>query len=169
MFQNIQIEGDLPTINDLDYKRIQQSYLMVILLNFFVVFTLCIGGLSVALFRSDTPFIMEFKWNFLQIALLFFFFLLMARIIGFSKRKYAIRERDISYKEGVFWTSITTVPFCRIQHVELNEAPVSRLFKLATLNIYTAGDSASDLKIKGLKKEEALRIKEFITSHINGE
>lgn len=168
MFKNMQIEGDLPTINDLNYKKIQQSYLAVILLNFFVIFSVCIGGLSIALFTSEDPFIMDFKWSFIGLALLFFFLWMIAGVQGFYKRKYAVRERDISYKEGVFWTRITTVPFCRVQHVELNEAPFSRLFELATLTIYTAGDSASDLKIKGLKKEEALRIKEFITRHING-
>lgn len=168
MFQNVQIEGALPTVNDLNYKKIQQRYLIVILLNFFVVLTLCVGGLSVALFLSEDPFILEFKWNFIAVALLFFSCAMIAAVLGFYKRKYALRERDISYKEGVLFTSITTVPFCRVQHVELNEAPFSRLFKLATLNIYTAGDSASDLKIRGLEKEEALRIKEFITRHING-
>jgi len=168
MFQNIQIAGELPTITDLNYKRIQQRYLIVILLNFFMVFTIAIGGLSVALFNSGDHFIMNYKWSVILVALLFFFFVLMAGVLGFYKRKYAVRERDISYKEGIFWASITTVPFCRIQHVELNEAPFSRLFKLATLTIYTAGDSTSDLKIRGLNKEEALRIKEFITSHING-
>jgi len=169
MFQNFQIEGDLPTINDLNYKKIQQNYLIVILLNFFMVFTICTGGLSYALFTSVDPFIVAYKWRFIMVVLLIFLFVLIVGILGFYKRKYAVREQDISYKEGIIWTSITTVPFCRIQHVELNEAPFSRLFNLATLNLYTAGDSSSDLKIRGLNKEEALQIKEFITGHINGE
>jgi len=169
MFQNFQIEGDLPTINDLNYKKIQQNYLIVILLNFFMVFTISIGGLSYALFSSEDLFVVAYKWSFIIVVLLVFFVVLIAGILGFYKRKYAVRERDISYKEGVIWTSITTVPFCRIQHVELNEPPFSRLFNLATLNLYTAGDSSSDLKIRGLHKKEASKIKEFITSQINGE
>ena len=88
--------------------------------------------------------------------------------IGFSRRKYVLRDKDVTYKSGVLIKKITTVPFSRIQHVEISEAPISRLFKLASLNVFTAGDSSNDLVIKGIKKEEALKIKEFINLQING-
>mgnify|MGYP000415709652 CR=1 FL=1 len=35
------------------------------------------------------------------------------------------------------------------------------------LNVFTAGDSSNDLVIKGIKKVEALKIKEFINQQIN--
>ena len=96
-------------------------------------------------------------------------FLLFAAffIIGFSKRKYALRDRDISYKSGILFKSITTVPFIRIQHIEIDESPFSRFFNLAAISIYTAGDSSDDLGIKGVTKKEALEIKEFISQKIN--
>jgi membrane protein YdbS with pleckstrin-like domain len=62
---------------------------------------------------------------------------------------------------------MTTVPFSRIQHVEIDEKPISRLFGLSSLSVYTAGDSSNDLDVTGIKNEEALRIKEFISSKIN--
>lgn len=67
-----------------------------------------------------------------------------------------------------FLKKITTVPFSRIQHVEIDEGPISRLFKLSTLSVFTAGDRSDDLKVKGISKVEAMRIKDFITSQING-
>ena len=78
-----------------------------------------------------------------------------------------LREKDVTYKSGVLIEKITTVPYSRIQHVEINEAPISRIFKLASLNVFTAGDSSNDLVIKGIKKEEALKIKEFINQQID--
>ena len=62
---------------------------------------------------------------------------------------------------------MVTVPFSRIQHVEIDEGMFSRFFKLASLSVYTAGDSSDDLEIKGLSKEQALQIKEFISGKIN--
>jgi membrane protein YdbS with pleckstrin-like domain len=88
-------------------------------------------------------------------------------ILSFSKRKYALRDKDISYKAGLFTKKTTTVPFSRIQHVETDEKPISRLFGLSSLSVYTAGDSSDDLEIKGIKKGKALQIKEFITTKIN--
>ena len=87
--------------------------------------------------------------------------------VSFSKRKYAVREKDISYKRGVIIKTLTTIPFSRIQHVELDEAPILRIFKLASISVFTAGDSSDDLVLKGIKKNEALQIKEFISSKIN--
>ncbi|MDG1195895.1 MULTISPECIES: PH domain-containing protein [unclassified Polaribacter] len=82
-------------------------------------------------------------------------------------KKYALRERDISYKSGLLIKKITTVPFSRIQHVEIDEKPISRLFGLASLSVYTAGDSSDDLVVKGLKKEVAIQLKEFIITKID--
>jgi membrane protein YdbS with pleckstrin-like domain len=44
-----------------------------------------------------------------------------------------------------------------------------RIFNLATIEIFTAGGSMSDLKISGLKKEEAEKMKAFITNKITDE
>ena len=88
--------------------------------------------------------------------------------IGLKKRKYAVREKDISYEKGILFRSLTTVPFNRIQHVEIDEGPISRLFGLVSLSVFTAGDSSDDLKVSGLLKEEAKQIKEFISNKIDG-
>ena len=80
---------------------------------------------------------------------------------------YAIRNKDISYKYGLLVFKTTTVPFSRIQHVEIDERPISRFFNLAAIRIYTAGDDSDDLVIKGIQKQTALEIKEFISTTIN--
>ncbi|MDG1398998.1 MAG: PH domain-containing protein, partial [Polaribacter sp.] len=87
--------------------------------------------------------------------------------LSFPFRKYALREKDITYKAGLLVKKITTVPFSRVQHVEIDEKPISRIFGLSSISVYTAGDSSDDLEIKGIKKETALQIKEFISSKIN--
>jgi membrane protein YdbS with pleckstrin-like domain len=51
--------------------------------------------------------------------------------------------------------------------MEVDEGVFTRFFKLASLSIFTAGDSSDDLEIKGITKKEALEIKEFISQKIN--
>ncbi len=89
-------------------------------------------------------------------------FLMLLILKDFPKRAYALRQRDITYRKGWIFHSITSVPFNRIQHTEINQGPLDRAFNLASLNIYTAGGSASDLVIPGLPYEEAQRLREFI-------
>ncbi|MEJ2005777.1 MAG: PH domain-containing protein [Cyclobacteriaceae bacterium] len=94
--------------------------------------------------------------------LLLFIFTLIVIFREFPKRAYALRERDITYRKGWIFHSVTSVPFNRIQHSEINQGPLDRSFNLASLNIYTAGGSSSDLTIPGLPHEEAIRLREYV-------
>jgi len=82
--------------------------------------------------------------------------------IGYRKRSYALRERDLTYKKGWIFSTMITIPFNRIQHTEISRGPIERKYELSTLKIYTAGGSTSDLSIPGLEAEEAEQLKEFV-------
>jgi membrane protein YdbS with pleckstrin-like domain len=83
--------------------------------------------------------------------------------LGFYNKAYALRQRDILYKTGLLWRKTIVLPFNRIQHSEVNHGPIDRMYGLASLKLFTAGGSTSDLSIPGLNDEEAHRLKEFIT------
>ena len=92
-------------------------------------------------------------------------------IFLFEKKRYrqkglALREHDISYKEGVFFQKTVTIPFNRIQHSEISRGPIERKFKLSTLKIFTAGGSQSDLSISGLDPDRAQELKDFIAKSV---
>ncbi|MDG2193827.1 MAG: PH domain-containing protein [Polaribacter sp.] len=166
MFKNQQIE-QLPAIEELTFKGIQKAYLKVIFIHLLLFFLVAFAGLFLLIRYKLQEDVLAYE-SYLYLGVLsVFFFVLLILIVGFSKRKYALREKDISYKSGIFLKKITTVPFSRIQHVEVDERPVSRIFKLASISVFTAGDSSDDLEIKGIKKTEALQIKEFISQQIN--
>lgn len=165
-FQNNTVTS-LPDIKKVKFKKINELYLKVIFINFLLVFLLFLGGLIVLhqlIFQDEVnAFIIPIYISFLVL----FGLILLYLVASFRKRKYALREKDISYKSGLLAKKLTTVPFSRIQHVETDEKPVSRIFGLSSLSVYTAGDSSDDLVIKGITKETALQIKEFITTKIN--
>ena len=76
---------------------------------------------------------------------------------------YIIREKDIYFQQGFFWTKRMVIPFNRIQHASVHQGPLERSFKLSKLRIFTAGGQSSDLTIPGLQNDEALQIKAFIS------
>jgi membrane protein YdbS with pleckstrin-like domain len=86
--------------------------------------------------------------------------------IGFRKKGYALREKDILFQKGILSTTTTVIPFSRIQHVALHEGFLSRMYHLSELQIYTAGGSSSDLHIPGLPKEQAEQMKTFLLQKI---
>ena len=165
-FQNLEVTS-LPDITKIEFIKIDKSYFKVIFINFLLVFFPLLVGLILLhqfAFSDEIKEYITFIYAFFVIVFCFIFVYLK---LGFSKRKYAIREKDISYASGLFVKKTTTVPFSRIQHVETDEKPISRIFGLASLSVFTAGDSSDDLVIKGITKETALKIKEFISSKIN--
>jgi hypothetical protein len=158
---------ELPDIKKLEFIKINKNYLKVILINLFLVFSPLYIGLILLHQLVFTKEINEFIIPIYSVFTAVFGFVIWYILLSFTKRKYALREKDISYKSGLLVRQITTVPFSRIQHVETDEKPISRIFGLASLSIYTAGDSSDDLVIKGITKKKALKIKEFITTKIN--
>lgn len=82
--------------------------------------------------------------------------------ISFHYMSYALREKDISFRSGWLWKSITTVPFNRVQHCDFKQGLLDRQFGLSKLTIYTAGGQNTDLEIPGLLLETAERLKSYI-------
>ena len=113
--------------------------------------------------------IQEFWWvlliGFSVLALLMLAFVR----ISFKAKSFAMREHDIVYKSGFISLETTLIPFNRVQHIEIHEGVLMRMYNLTTLQIFTAGGAMSDLKIAGLYKTDAEKMKAFITGKINSE
>lgn len=166
MFENETV-SNYPSISEIIFKSIDLKYLKVILLNVLLLFTAILIGLFSVDYFNLFEKISSYVYLFYVVFTVVFILVNVMMYVGFKKRKYAVREKDISYKSGIFLRKLTTVPFSRIQHIEVDEGLFSRFFKLASLSVFTAGDSSDDLVIKGISKQTALEIKEFISTKIN--
>ena len=110
-----------------------------------------------------------FDWVKILIALTTAFFVWYNAFLlkkGFKRKAYALRSYDILYQTGLIWRRFTAIPYNRIQHCEIHVGPLERLFDLASLQIYTAGGSGSDIVIPGLSFKRANQIKDFITEKV---
>lgn len=157
--------SDLPKYEEVKTNAIQPKYWNVMLINNFIRI-LFMGGFIIAMsFVIDE--IKAFTWYIVAgiIVLWIFIFILLKK--SFKFRSYALREHDIFYRHGILSRKTTIIPFNRIQHIAINEGFISRYFKLAQLQIFTAGSDSDDLKISGLLKEDAEKIKEAILGRID--
>ncbi|MEE9349560.1 MAG: PH domain-containing protein, partial [Flavobacteriaceae bacterium] len=119
MFENNVIDDNLPDITKISFKKIHKNHFKVILLNLALVSAILFGGLFFVIYKKLNKVIPDYTYLLYLGLGIFLLGLLLYFYIGFSRRKYALRERDISYKSGVLIKSLTTVPFNRIQHVEI--------------------------------------------------
>lgn len=85
---------------------------------------------------------------------------------AFQNLSYAIRGHDLIHRSGWFVERIRTAPFNRVQHSNVTAGPLERRYDLATLILYTAGTEGADIRIAGLKREDAFRLKDWITQKV---
>lgn len=166
-FTNNQLSaGELPQVEDLVFQPLEERYKTVLLLGRLIFTVMSAFVLGVVLLFSPAKEKLP-QWG---IYLILGFFVLYSiwgfikTIKGFRHKSYALRQRDIIYREGWLWKHMTTTPFNRVQHVSIDQGPIERNFNLSKLKIFTAGGKASDITIPGLNPETADQLKEFIVA-----
>jgi len=88
----------------------------------------------------------------------------------FLKQRYygfAIREKDIIYRRGYMINKTTVIPFNRIQHSSISRSLLDKIFGIASLKIYTAGGSGSDMRIPGLLPDQAKRLNQALSQKVS--
>lgn len=82
---------------------------------------------------------------------------------------YALREFDISYRSGVIFPKITTVPFSRLQQVSIKQNPISKFFHLYAIEVVNGAQAMASLSIPGLTEERANQIKSIVINKLKNE
>lgn len=163
VFQNLQVEiKSLPQLSSLEFLRPDPSYLKVIMLGNSLFFTLLSIPVGILLLKGPVA---DFGWAQIGGTVLWLLIIAFSYWVnwkGFYIQGYALREKDIHYKRGLLFHSLTSIPFNRVQHCEIKQGPIARRFGLSTLEIFTAGGQSSDLRIPGIDPHRAQQIKEFI-------
>jgi uncharacterized protein len=160
-FSNPQVDlSSLPRLEKINYSKLQEDSLYVGYINIGITCLISLVIAAMVGFFSDT--VRQYTLLIYLIIILIFMFMAYAEFRSFRNSGYALRQEDLFYKTGWLWTSMLAIPYKRIQHLEVTQGPISRLFDLANISVYTAGGSSSDMEIEGVKQDEAESIKAFI-------
>jgi uncharacterized protein len=166
-FQNLQVQWEeIPKASTAELKPVEKTYLKVLYITWALWFIVVLAaGVTLVLLIDDID---QRLWLPLVIGSA-----VLAAIIGFTigtgsfKRKaYAVREKDILFRTGWIIQKFHVVPFNRVQHCVVQSGPIGRKLGLASLSIYTAASSISDISIRGLKSEDAETLKAYILEQI---
>lgn len=166
IFENQQLyPEDLPTTKAIQFLPVEKEYLYILWISRCIFFGILLFiSIIVYFFVGTLP--IPYYVIPVSIVLLLVLSLILTRI-AFRYKGYVIRQKDIIYKTGWLNRRITTVPFSRVQHVDVHQNIMERGFNLSTLNIYTAGGQASDLSIPGLLPDTAERLKAYLLQTVS--
>lgn len=166
-FQNNPVlENDLPSFEDVYLTPVSRKFLKIIYLNL-AIFAgfMAIAAISAYFFLREH---IDLNWTVVfVVAGIFVILISLLNYISFFQRKYAVREKDIVYHDGLIQHNILIIPFNRIQHIAIFEGWYSRILGLKSVKIFTAG--SLDLTINGLPKEVAENFSQLILDKIREE
>lgn len=166
-FSNQQLSSDsLDPPASMNFERLSPAYKSMLLVSTLTVFVVIVilnlfvnllsSGSLQALMNSTVGFIV--LGATIVVAALG---LLLPKLLWRSKG-YQLREHDLHFRRGLIWHHVTSLPYVRVQHVELESGPIERYFKLATLKFYTAGGGSADMSIPGLPFGTASKIRSYV-------
>lgn len=166
-FQNNQVDTfTIPKSEDVQFEKLDPAYKKVGVYITAIIFGIILMAYLIVGIFVDVLY--QFPWILLVVVLwsvLTGLSILLA-VKGYEYEGFAVREKDILFKSGIFFRSTLIIPFNRVQHCEIEHGPIDRMFGLASLSLFTAGGSASDLSIPGLTQDKAAALKNFITNRV---
>lgn len=129
--------------------------------------------LSAIVLIADYLFISQLIENWplgtgmLSLYLLFFAIALSLSIppLKYKFWKFEIRLQELYLERGILNRITTIAPFTRIQHIDVQQSLIERMFRLSKLVIYTAGTRGADIVIPGLPLEYAETLRDQLKNY----
>ena len=90
-------------------------------------------------------------------------------VVEHRHSSYRVDDEGIQIRRGVFWRHVIDVPRNRVQHTDVSQGPVERMFGLGTLVIFTAGTEHARVTLGGLDHAVALRIRDHLLATERGD
>ncbi|WP_029033435.1 PH domain-containing protein [Salinimicrobium terrae] len=165
-FSNFQLNVDaLPKFEEVKLQPISRKYLIKLQVGTTISLLFFVVGIVFGFYFLPVEFHNYLVWAAIVLVLLFgwsFF----NNVMYVKRSGYALREQDIIFKRGFLFERITVVPFNRIQHVSVERSFMDKMLNIATIKVFTAGGSGSDVSIPGVKPQTATSVKEEISKRI---
>lgn len=87
---------------------------------------------------------------------------LLSPPLSYARWRYGFLGDLLLLRYGILFVEERAVPVKRMQHVDLVRGPIERLFGLATLVVFTAGNEGSAFRVPGLAAARAQELRDRI-------
>jgi membrane protein YdbS with pleckstrin-like domain len=147
---------DLPA---LEWRRVSPKYVLVDISGAIVVTIAFVAAASIPAFATHIV-----QWWILPVVVL----VIMLLVIAFIPRRvraigYQLRDDDLLFRRGLLFQRFVSVPYGRMQLVDITRGPVSRVLGLSDLHFVTAAAS-SGVMIPGLLVADAEELRDHLVT-----
>lgn len=128
---------------------------------------LVLSGIIVAVTSPALVFAWQRPWLAALILLgwvaLFTLLMLSAHFwppIHYRHLSWRLNQHGLEIHRGVWWRHRIAIPIARVQHVDVSQGPIQRMFDLGKLTIHTAGTKNASVELDGLDHARALALRD---------
>lgn len=147
---------DLPAV---DWRRVSPKYVLVDVIGTLVVTIALLVATSIPAYVSRVT-----AWWILPAVVL----VVMLLVLAFVPRRvraigYQLRDDDLLFRRGLLFQRFVSVPYGRMQLIDITRGPVSRALGLSDLHFVTAAASSS-VEIPGLLVVDAEELRDQLVA-----
>ena len=142
-----------------EWKRVSQKYIVVDVIGSIIGAVVMVGGASIA------SYFIGAQWAWAATISLAIIFIVT---IAFTPRRvrsigYALREDDLLFRRGLLFQRFVSIPYGRMQLVDINRGPLARAMGLSELKFVTAA-AASGVTIPGIPEQDAEELRDTLVT-----
>ncbi len=140
-----------------EWQRVSPKYVTVDLLGILISGVMFVVATGVPFFVTRNPWFLLIPAGALVLHVL---------LAAFTPRRvralgYLLRDDDLVFRKGIMFLRVVSVPYGRMQLVDINRGPIARAFGLSELKLVTAA-AASHITIPGLPEADAERLRDHL-------
>jgi uncharacterized protein len=150
---------DRLSLPGVDWRRVSPKYVYV------DVITTIVVALVLLVVSSGPAFFSGVVWLWVLPAMVL---VIMILIVAFVPRRvrsigFQLRDDDLLFRRGLLFQRFVSVPYGRMQLIDITRGPVSRIVGLSDLHFVTAAAS-STVAIPGLPIEDAEQLRDQLVA-----
>ena len=151
--------SDRIELPETEWKRVSQKYIVVDVIGSIIGAVVMVGGASIA------SYFIGAQWAWAATISLAIIFIVT---IAFTPRRvrsigYALREDDLLFRRGLLFQRFVSIPYGRMQLVDINRGPLARAMGLSELKFVTAA-AASGVTIPGIPEQDAEELRDTLVT-----
>lgn len=143
---------------------------------FFLIWIIVLFSFSINLIAKGVNMV-AFVWVTWLLVFVIIFFVIGEIYARLSYRfwGYEFAKNELKIEKGIIWKTYKSIPYERIQNIDINRGIIARIIGFSSLNIQTAGYSAIQTNrgfqhaegyIPAVPREEAEKIRDFLIKRI---
>jgi membrane protein YdbS with pleckstrin-like domain len=144
---------------DTQWRRVSPKYVIVDLVSTLVF------GIIVVVATSIAPLVSGVVWLWAIPSVLAVIFIVTLALTPRRVRAigYQMRSDDLLFRRGLMWQRFVSVPYGRMQLVDINRGPLDRACGLSELKFVTAA-AATGVTIPGLPEADAEELRDSLVA-----